>query len=393
MSIYFIGLLITLLIVRLFSTINLKIFLIRFIASTCCSIPLAVIAGLRTAVIGNDLQTYGVYCFNLAKNYNQFSPYYNYLKSTIKIEYGYDLLNYCVSRISGNINVFLFILSLFTLIPFFLGAFNMEKDYKISVVLQTIFYFSMFYGYSLNLLRQSVAITWGFLSLTLLFKKKKASFLKVCIPLIVAVSFHSTAFILIIILEVYYYFAIDRNLPLGGVKKMLFRILFFIEIIGLFVFSNGLFNSFFSKYDQYFNGSNNTLISQTNIFLTPLGFSIIPIYALMVLTFLNKNADLNNVILDKNQTSIRTTILMTWRTILILAICFSWGGLYGAMLPRIGLYFMVFESYILPFSLKYTNLNISKTMLYVIFGGYYLSIFAFFTYIGSSSIFPYQWIF
>lgn len=392
MSIYFIGLLITLLIVRLFSTINLKNFLIRFIASICCSIPLAVIAGLRTTVIGTDLQGYGVYCFNLAKNYNHFSPYYNYLKNTIKIEYGYDLLNYCVSRISGNINVFLFILSLFTLIPFFLGAFNMEKDYQISVVLQTIFYFSMFYGYSLNLLRQSVAISWGFLSLTLLFKKKNVNFLKVCIPLIVAVSFHRTALILIIILEVYYYFSIDRNLSLSGAKKMLFIIIFFIEIIGLVVFSNGLLNSSFSKYDQYFNGVNNTLASQTNIFLTPLGFSIIPIYALMVLTVLNKNADRSNVILGNNQISIRTSILMTWNVILILAICFSWGGLYGAMLARIGLYFMVFESYILPFSLKYSNLNISKMILYTIFGIYYLSIFAFFTYIGSNSIFPYQWI-
>lgn len=393
MSIYFIGLLITLLIVRLFSTINLKNFLIQFIASSCCAIPLAVIAGLRTTVIGTDLQTYGIYCFNLARNYDQFSPYYNYLKNTVKTEYGYDLLNYCVSRLSGNINIFLFILSLFTLIPFFMGAFNIKKDYQISVVLQTIFYFSMFYGYSLNLLRQSVAISWGFLSLTLLFKKKNVNFLKACIPLIVAVSFHSTAFILIIILEAYYYFSIDRNLPLSSIKKMLFRIIFFIEIIGLVLFSNGLINSLFSKYDQYFNGSNNTLASQTNVFLTPLGFSIIPIYALMVLTFLNKNADHGNVILDNTQASIRTSILMTWKVILILAICFSWGGLYGAMLARIGLYFMAFESYILPFSLKYTNLNISKIMLYTVFGIYYLSMFAFFTYIGSNSIFPYQWIF
>lgn len=390
MVIYFIALMLTILIIVLLDQFSARKLIGNLTKALIMSLPLSMVAGLRTPNIGRDLITYGISNFQVAHNFNSFSSYYNYITNTNETEYGYAVLNFIVSRFTNNLNLFLFVLSLFTLIPFFLGAINLNNKYKSPIVLQTVFYFSILYGASLNIMRQSVAITWLFLALSVLLKAKNLKWLKSLLLWIIAISFHRTAIIGILIFMLYYYF------DAGNHKNVLTRKLYIIFSIGLFLTFSFLIIKgvisipFFDKYNQYLDDENISLATATVTWIRPVIFSLFPSLAIMLLCLSGKRKNSNFISYDNNK--LFSSDITFFNSMLLLSIIFIFGGLGNGLYPRIGQYFNIFTAFAIPLSIKIWFKPGERYFMYILFLICYLSIFAFLTHWGENQIYPYSWI-
>lgn len=221
--------------------------------------------GCSFADHGDRPRRYGEFNFRMAIRFSQIADYYQYLKQINGTEYAYAVLNFWVSKFSMDIHWFLFILSLFTLLPFFIGAIRFEQKFSVPVVMQTVFYFTIFYGPSFNAMRQSLAMGWVYLSCSYLFEntspRKKS--LYVLLTWIIAVSFHRTAIIEGVIIFIYLYLHQETTTTGKGLKRFSLILLgSAILLVAFTLLNSGAFASSISKYASYLDGSN-SLVQKT----------------------------------------------------------------------------------------------------------------------------------
>ena len=149
------------------------------------------LCGVRDFSIGTDIRVYGYNSFNIAANSLNLQQYLNSLNSIYggsgNTEYGYLALNYIISRFTSNAHIFLFVLGLIINSVIFI-AFYLFK-YQRSITLSWLTFCFLFFGTTLNLLRQSVALAFVLLGIALLYKKKNK---KSLISFIIAVLSHTS---------------------------------------------------------------------------------------------------------------------------------------------------------------------------------------------------------
>lgn len=239
------------------------------------------ICGARDLSIGTDIRVYGNTTFQTATVSPSFSKFIDSLTSIYgssgETEFGYLFLNFIVSRFTNNTHIFLFILGLVINSLIYVSIYLMRNE--IGLTLPYLTYCFLFFGTTLNLLRQSVALSFVLLGVVLLYKKKEFMALA-CI--LIALTFHNSSIFALII----YLFGILINY--SRKQKDIKRIIVIFTLLILllptiisFLNAHGMLND---KYYQYVSVSNNN----SNL------LSILMRLPMVILIILNKRKNLNN---------------------------------------------------------------------------------------------------
>lgn len=346
------------------------------------SLPLATVAGLRTIDIGTDIQVYGRGAFKAATSSQSMLSYITAMDARYGIEHGYDILNFLVSRFTDNINIFLFILSLVTLIPFVLGALSFRRTFSIPIWIQLGVFWGLNYGGTLNIMRQSVSMSIVYLAVAILLSKRGHNVRNYFLLLILAFEFHRTAVIAII------FFIIFEYVEVGMVKvKLSVRLpalilsISSIAIIGAILIKKLANTGFLSKYQSYTDSSNwlvQTSYGWGRILLLSIG-------ALLV-------AVLFGFYLYLSTNKIFKKYVVFLLLVLIIDIATQFSASSGKLFTRLGLYFGIFEAISLPLGMNVLFNKRIKIVGYLIVLGYVIFVFFTVTKSGSGEIYPYQWI-
>lgn len=238
---------------------NLSLISIIFI-SISIIVPALLAAG-RTEEIGTDVNNYVVPIWNLTHTVD------SSLLSTIfaigYIEPGYIVINWFVAQFSDDIFWLLLIIQLVILIPIYIGAFKLKK--KLSPLWILFLYYCVIYNETLNLVRQSIALSFCFLALSFLFDNKDKFFIIISV---FAFFFHNSA-ILMFLIYLLYLFCIKgyvskyRILTYGIIGFGIFCVFSFSILINIFVqygllkvkylaFAEGTFDGHLSKVAFFF---------------------------------------------------------------------------------------------------------------------------------------------
>lgn len=354
------------------------------------ALPLAMVAGLRSLTIGTDLLVYGDFNFRMAQMYQSLGMYYKYIKNINNTEYGYAALNFIVSRFTNNLNTFLFVLSLFTLVPFFIGALKMEKIFKVPVFIQAFLYFTIFFGLSLNEMRQILAVSWVFLSISVLFQDGNHKWLKSVLLWIIAFNFHRTAIIGLLIMGIYYFFIASNLSKWNAVKQaVIFLASFGLLVVSMIMLKSGNLPTFFAKYSQYIDGTNSFGSKVMGPFRT-FSMIIFPMISMIIIFVLRGKKKVVFPKMDKTIES--SSVLMFFTVMLFFDVLLMFGGIKSAILPRMGQYFGIFETFLIPFSINIAIRKKGRWIPYIVVIFYYLIIFIYITHSGENQIYPYQWV-
>ena len=186
----------------------------------------SIFAGLRNESIGTDILVYGNNVFYDSIKYNDFFTYYNSTEGWFKVEPIYMLLNFISSSIIESPVFFYFLLSLVINSCIFVSIFNFRE--KINITYAWMSYLLIYYGYTFNLLRQSLALGFYLLAFTFLYKRK---YTKGVIFLLLSWGSHFSSFpISIFIVCLFFVLRIIENKP----KALIFFIaLSFVMLLSI----------------------------------------------------------------------------------------------------------------------------------------------------------------
>lgn len=188
----------------------------KFFVFFLAAIPPILIEGLRAESIGTDMDTYVVPYFDTlskADNVMEVTELINHS------DYAYLYLTYFCAKYLGDLNVFLLLCATLKLVPVYWAAYQQRE--KLNTTLFVIAYFLYYYVLGFSMMRQSMAISFTFLSLYYFFEKQ---FFKYLLWLLVAYFFHNSAILMLYLPIVFY------------MGKMKYRYLFSV-IIPLLIFA------------------------------------------------------------------------------------------------------------------------------------------------------------
>ncbi len=169
---------------------------IKVIFSILAILIPSILAGMRALEIGTDVKIYVVRLFANAKNMNLFE----FLQYS-EVEVGYSLLVYFSTLISKDVHIILFLNELIIIIFVYLFAY--DKRNKNPIWLTMAVFFFVIYNSSLNLIRQTIAISIILYSLTHIEKKH---YKRTILLFLLAMTFHrTTIFAIPLYLILYFY--------------------------------------------------------------------------------------------------------------------------------------------------------------------------------------------
>lgn len=129
-------------------------------------LPPIIIAGLRDSTVGSDMELYIVPIFNgIASNGQNLAEF---IDSYPDIEFGYLLLNYVVAQVTDLSFVLLICIHILIIIPLYVTAMKWRDN--LSPVLFMFIFYMIFFQESLSIVRQSIALSFSMLALTLFLK-------------------------------------------------------------------------------------------------------------------------------------------------------------------------------------------------------------------------------
>lgn len=148
----------------------------------------AIIWGVRSTLMGVDVQLYAEPIWNMSQNLTKFD--YTHTQFENSIEKGYLVLNFLLSRVFKDIHWLFFILS-------FISCFSVlytftKSEYSKKAWLGYAFYLLIFFPTTINLVRQGFAMSLLVPAYLALFYKKWKSFFAF---VIIAALFHNSALI------------------------------------------------------------------------------------------------------------------------------------------------------------------------------------------------------
>ena len=244
-----------------------------WVGSILAVLPPILIAGLRDSTVGSDTDLYIIPIFNNISSNGQNLA--EFLDSYPDMEFGYLLLNYVVAQVTDLQFVLQACIHILIIIPLYVTAMKW-RDYLSPVLFMFIFYM-IFFQESLSIVRQSIALSFSMLGLTLFLEPKflASRWWQAAIPslqiateektamylskyicsgacLIIAFLFHQTAVIALsfpIIFFVFDRFSLKQTYVLYIVVALL-MVVFFLNFDSLFIWliENGYIDLKFLKY-------------------------------------------------------------------------------------------------------------------------------------------------
>lgn len=269
-----------------------------FIVLSCLALFLpCFLAGVRDDTIGTDMLVYGNKVFKDALSMD----FISYMQKDM--EPLFLLLVRFISYFTNSIAIYYFVLELAVILPIYCTL-QREKGNKYAWVAMMVYYLLLF-PYSFNLLRQSIAVSIIFFAFKYV---QKHQLLKYIIALIIAMLFHKTAIIGLIIYPIYVLMT-ENNNNLSKIKQKnellkftqkhstaISCIVIFISF-GCVTLMEQVINFFYnldnSAYAYFYNkiDTSNSLVSVL-IFLILLS----PIYIIYLLNrryYMKKDLDIN----------------------------------------------------------------------------------------------------
>lgn len=204
-------------------------------------IIVSIIAGLRDYTVGTDISTYGNYLFNAA---NKNSHLIDYIKLYPDIDLLYLVLNFIITRFFDNAHWLYFVIGIL-IYGFTLKGIIFYRR-KISVSIGWLCFLFIFYGDTLNAMRQFIALAIVFWGFHFVLEKK---YKKYIISVIIATLFHNTAIISIGIFLIYFILHKKNTLfvRIGMIFGSSVFILLYSQILNFFI-KTGILNDRFTRY-------------------------------------------------------------------------------------------------------------------------------------------------
>lgn len=309
---------------------------------------------LRDLSIGTDLTNYISY-------YKQFGETrWNALFES-KVEPGYVLLCKIVYSTGANFQTFLAIVAAIEIIPIAVLYKNRTVDSVLEILLfLNIGIFSMLFSG----LRQSIAISLGTVAYRCLKRQGYASIILFFLVVLLAISMHKSAFILLLMPFLYY--------P-KFTKKSLFFILPILFII--FVFKRQIFNFIFKLLPKDYTEYG---LSDTHSYGMLISYVLCTMFSFFVVD--EQKADKE---------------LFALRNFAILSICIQCFAPINTVAMRFNYYYIIFIPLLISRSMKYSRNEIKTEILlsirYVLIGFSFLWFFYnAYTSVDILNIFPYQ---
>lgn len=207
---------------------------------------LAFLASIRGISIGTDLAHYVKPVFNATARYGLSGNYYFKV-----IEVGYVFFNYIISLFCNNFNVFLFILQFFILAFSYYGLKKINPNHSLLIYMLFII---LYYNKSLNVVRQSMALSLILFSFQFLFKKQSKKFLFI---VFLAFLFHRSAIVAIFMYPLFSLITSSKeNVKYTFVALLiiLFIVFAFFDSIFAFLINTGVLPTRYMSYlTSYYN--------------------------------------------------------------------------------------------------------------------------------------------
>lgn len=156
-------------------------------------LPPVFLLTFRSVDCGTDTINYTMLFNNIEKE-----GLFAYVAGT-RLEFLFASIMFGVKRMGLSIEYLFFISAILTILPIYIGSLQIRK-FGVNPLLPMAFFYLFFYQYSFNIVRQSIAMSFVFLSVVYLIQNKIRSSLLV---MIIAVLFHYVATISIIPFVVY----------------------------------------------------------------------------------------------------------------------------------------------------------------------------------------------
>ena len=170
----------------------------RYVVSFFAIMIPCFLAAFRADTVGTDVKTYLIPMFDIAKSSHNIADFFSdswtqlyTVRTVASIEVGFSLLLYVVTKLFSNLYVLQFFIQFLTIFPIYIALNRLTNFSKKKIMaIGMMVYYATCYNYSLNLMRQYIAI--GFLVLSfsyLIMGQKKKFFIYEC----VSITFHYAA--------------------------------------------------------------------------------------------------------------------------------------------------------------------------------------------------------
>ena len=142
------------------------------------------LAGARDPNIGTDIYSYAIWMYQSATELN-FDAFLQDKSSMASI--GWNAMTWIASRLGGSFGFYLFTIEAFCIVPIYFGLRRVAPNFEWAGILAWLL---LFYAFSLNGMRQSVAMGFIFYSFTFI---RDRAFLKFVACVVIGLLFHQTA--------------------------------------------------------------------------------------------------------------------------------------------------------------------------------------------------------
>ena len=358
---------------------------VYWVLSILSLLPTTIVAGIRDLTIGTDIQHYVTTNFLAAREYSKLFEFVDFIQNTKTAfvgsvnhtESGYSVLTYLVSRYTEDVHWLLFTLQFLTIISVYIGLVNFSKNLKINISMGMFIYYFVFYGPSLNIMRQTLAASIVFLGMSYLAQNK----LKTSIMMILLASFfHLSAMIALFSVIIYKIIAYKNN-PNSSYIIQFSRITTLLLIFGvMYVMGEKVFNAlqnivslipFLSKYSASFE------IQSGYGFLGTISFFISD-FIIVGLASIYENKDEKNSVLNK------FFFINICLTVFLFTIY-----KYQTVIPRLAIYFSIMRIVSYPYFIKQEKNTVIKIVMVIIMVIVLITFFVITTKSGSGGIYPY----
>ncbi|WP_048727054.1 EpsG family protein [Carnobacterium sp. 1290_CSPC] len=263
---------------------------------------LALISGLRDKSVGLDTYNYTDLFFKYIDTNKLTTSFQN-----IRLEKGYILLNYIIGIFTDNAQAVLMISSLFINYSFA----RLIYKYSNNVAISTVIYIIFFYQSTMNTMRQYIALSIFFFGIDYLLKNEKLKYLLI---VVLASQFHSSAWILIVLIIVTFGSIMQNRkvlllLSVGSIIVMNY----FNELLEIFV-------RIFPVYQRLLVSDLYTSESQISILWMIIYAAILILGIHQVRMPLKERIENSEVIRRKNAYNV---FLVVWHILFIISYVFS----------------------------------------------------------------------
>lgn len=244
---------------------------IRILITIIAILIPTVLAGCRANTIGTDVETYAIPYFNQAKNSSSFLSFLNNNTTSLLSEPLYYFITFAIARIFYDYHWALFFYSLLTIGFIYLGLKRCNRIFKTPIWLGMLLYYLVLYNYTLNIIRQCIAVSIVFYGVTFLFEKQ---YKKYFLFMIIALGFHTSSIIAFAFLPMF--LILNQGTEQKLKKQLIQGSIFLIVLVGIvllgsnlvqFLVKMGIIRSWYMEYlsGGKFATNGNEMISLTSL--------------------------------------------------------------------------------------------------------------------------------